>query len=512
MKRYIFFLSLCLLLPTAFVFAQPGTLDSSFSSDGLVRTKIGAFGDSWARSIAIQSDQKIIIGGLTYTGSVYDFALVRYNTNGGPDNGFGTNGQVTTSFNGPGTGIESLLIQANGMIVAGGVSNFGAVMARYKKNGTLDSSFGIDGKVTSDFGGNEEGIYSLAFQTDGKIIAAGTSDGKFAVARYKQNGTRDSTFGTNGLVTTSTGNNTTNGGRAVSLQTDGKIVVAGFRYPKNGIHDAVLIRYKKNGEIDSSFGVNGIVITDLGSANDYYTSVVIRSDGKIITAGAAGGSFQLNFVVAQYNKKGKLDSGFGTNGFTTTDFSTTDDKANSLALQADGKIVVAGSTESTQVPSYVKFALARYMQNGILDSTFGTNGQLTTDFGGRDPDGAYALAIQQDGKIVGTGRSGIYAAVARYNSDSSNLHFAKTDNLISQQQTDKSISLSPNPVKDVLYLRDMSTNKKNIAIVSENGSTSQHFATENSSFTINTRQLKAGVYFVKIIEGEKTTTLKFLKE
>ena len=507
MKRYIFFLSLCLLLPTAFVFAQPGSLDSSFSNDGLVKTKISPSGGSAVLSIAVQNDGKIIAAGQTFEGSGYSFGLVRYSSSGIPDNSFGNKGLVTTKFNSLSASIGSIAIQTNGMIVAGGFSTGGALMVRYKKSGALDNSFGIDGKITSDFGGSDEGIYSIVLQSDGKIIAAGGAGGQFAVARYKQNGTRDSTFGINGLVTTGLGHNTTSKGRGVTIQSDGKILIAGYTVDKHGEYNAVLIRYKKNGRLDNHFGNGGIVITDLGSSSDTYTSLIIRPNGKINTAGFIGNIHQENFVLAQYNNDGILDSSFGTNGFTSTDFSNAGDEANALALQADGDIILAGTTQSWEAPHYIKFALARYTQNGTIDSAFGADGKVVPDFGGY----GLALNIQFDGKILAGGSSGVYAVVARYNADSSNLQFDKN---LTKQQINKSttISLSPNPVKDVLYLRGMSTNKKSISIISENGSASQHIVTENSSYTINTKQLKAGVYFVKITEGGKTTTLKFLKD
>lgn len=510
----IFFVAIYFLFLDVSSLAQPGSLDSSFSKDGLVKTSIGSVGNTDARSIIVQSDGKIIIVGKTFGVNTNVFGVARYNEDGSPDNSFGTKGQVTTDFDGLTSAAQSIVIQSNGMLVVGGMSNNGSVMTRYKKNGSIDSSFGTNGKIIGDFGKTEEGIFSLKLQPDGKIVAGGTADGRFAVARYKQNGTRDSTFGTNGLVTTDLGHNSTSGGRALFLQPDGKIVLAGFTYDKHNAYDGAVIRYKKNGQLDTNFGNSGIVTTDLGTAYDTYTSLLVQPNGKINVAGYTGVKYHFDFALVQYNKNGTLDSSFGTNGFTTTDFDNVNDQANSLAFEQNGKIVVAGFTQSVDVPHYFKFALARYKLNANLDSSFGTNGQLVTDFGSKSADFAYAVIIQPDGKILVSGKSGYDAAIARYNPDSSNIEFMSKNYFISNEKfknESNSVSLSPNPVKDILNLRGMTSNEKNIMLLNVSGNILQKIKTGNSNYSLDTRKLIPGVYFIKIIEGEKIISLRFVK-
>lgn len=512
MKKTICLCAICLLIHSA-LFAQPGSLDSSFSKDGIVKIKIGNLESSTSSSIAIQSNNKIVIAGSTYMPGETYIGLVRYNPNGMLDHSFGNNGQVTTHFNEVSVTTTSLLLLNDETIIVGGYSGNGSVMVKYKKSGLIDSTFGVNGEVNGDFPGAGAGILALAQQTDGKIIAAGRSGGNFTVARYYENGKLDSAFGINGLAITNIGQNTMDNGKAVAIQNDGKIIVAGNTIDKYGLLDAVLIRYKKNGQLDHSFGNNGIVVTDLGSRNDFYRSLVIQPNGKINAAGAKGLDFHLDFVVAQYNNNGTLDSSFGTNGLTSTDFGSTDDQANAISLQSNGEIVLAGSNQSWDGLHYTRFALARYKPNATLDSTFGVNGKLTTDFGSDAPDLANAIVIQPDGKIAVTGNSGSYAAIARYNADSSNLHFSGKNNF-TNIQTGKSttISLSPNPVKDVLNIQGMSAKKKTIEIMNASGSIMQRTVTSNNNYAYSTNQLKAGIYLVKIIEGEHITILKFVRE
>ena len=180
-------------------------------------------------------------------------------------------------------------------------------------------------------------------------------------------------------------------------------------------------RYDSNGSLDSSFGTNGKLTTDFGD-NDYVNSIALQADGKIVVAGYSNG----DFVVTRYNSNGSLDSSFGTNGTLNTSFSSYRDYGNSIVLQADGKIVVAGQqqllvTAPPRPPMPTgNFAVARYNSDGSLDTTFGTGGTLTTDLGGND-DSGYSVVLQADGKIVVAGVSNGNFAIVRYDGDVSNL-------------------------------------------------------------------------------------------
>ncbi|RNL73939.1 hypothetical protein EBF04_29975 [Streptomyces sp. I6] len=186
------------------------------------------------------------------------------------------------------------------------------------------------------------------------------------------------------------------------LQADGKIVAAGFS-TAGGTSDFALARYDTNGTLDAAFGTGGLVTTDFGPGSfDQASGVAVQADGKIVAAGLSDTGGLGDFALARYNTNGTLDAAFGTGGLVTTDFGGSTDQAFGVVLQADGKIVAAGSSTTGGTDD---FALARYDTNGTLDATFGTGGLVTTDFGPGSFDQAFGVAVQADGKIVAAGLS-----------------------------------------------------------------------------------------------------------
>jgi uncharacterized delta-60 repeat protein len=371
--------------------AADGDLDTSFGGgDGIVTTLLAGTDDGESYSVVIQSDGKIVVAGYSWIDSTSraDFAVVRYNSNGTLDTSFGTSGVVTTDF-GSSSEIRSIAIQSDGKIVAAGFSADNFALVRYATNGTLDTSFGTSGVVTTDMG-SSDGISSIAIQSDGKIVAAGFSANNFALVRYATNGTLDNSFGTGGVVTTNMG--ASDGIQSIALQSDNKIVAAGY----SGDNFAIA-RYDTTGNLDNSFDSDGKVITNLGPIESI-NSIAIQSDGKIVAAGYSG----IDFAIARYNTNGTLDASFDTDGIVTTDIDSSDDGFNSVLLQSDGKIVAAGYTDNAGF-SYL-MAVARYNTDGSLDSTFNGDGIQTTAIGSSD-DAATSIAIQTDGNIVVAGYS-----------------------------------------------------------------------------------------------------------
>jgi uncharacterized delta-60 repeat protein len=387
-----------------------GSLDSSFGQSGEVTT---AFGSSAAAyGVALQSDGKILAAGFTTTtGSNPDaFALARYNSEGTLDSSFGQGGEVTTAFGSGYLAARSLAVQGDGSIVAAGFADNGNSFAvvRYTSTGALDSSFGQGGLVTTP-GGEAN---SVALESDGKIVIAGTDSGSFAVARYGRNGTLDSSFGQGGMVLTSVGTSSYTFAQGLALQSDGKMVVAGFAF-RDGISPAfTLARYNSDGTLDSSFGQGGVVFTPIGVWDQAQaSSIAIQGDGKIIVGGFTGlAPFSGDFALARYNSDGTLDSSFRQGGEVTTAFGAAAGIL-SIALQSDGKIVAAGFAGSD-------FGLARYNSDGTLDSGFGQGGTVATHIPGTDYEVAYSVVVQTDGKIVAAGSANSSAfALARYNAD-----------------------------------------------------------------------------------------------
>jgi len=270
-------------------------------------------------------------------------------------------------------------------------------------DGDLDNSFGTGGKVTTDIGSGSDEGYGLVIQSDGKILMVGSSfngtDSDFAVTRYEVDGDLDPTFGIGGKVVTDfSGQN--DYARAIAIQTDGKIVVAGYTAGLDN-DDFALARYTTTGGLDSGFGTGGRVITDFGNEDNSAEALAIQQDGKIVIAGESSGPTSDDFGVARYNTNGTPDTSFSGDGLATTEFDGNKDEAHAVAIQIDGKIVAAGVANRDVSGD---FALARYNTNGSPDTLFGTNGHLTTDFAS-GADEAYALAIQTDSMILVAGKA-----------------------------------------------------------------------------------------------------------
>ena len=212
-------------------------------------------------------------------------------------------------------------------------------------------------------------------------------------------GDLDLTFGGTGKVTTTVGTNSSATGQGVAVQSDGKIVVAGSSQNSGFNDDFAVVRYNADGSLDTSFNGTGKVTTPIGTSDDFGYSVAMQSDGKIVVAGYVALNGQ-DFGVVRYNTNGSLDTTFGGTGKVTTDFGGFD-IGQSVAVQSDGKIVVAGSSGST---SGSNFALARYTANGILDTTFNSTGKVTTTVGTGSATGS-GLAYRVTGRSWLSGRA-----------------------------------------------------------------------------------------------------------
>lgn len=411
--------------------AAPGDLDTTFSGDGKIVES--ALASSFANAVAIQADGKIVVAG-SLGG---DFVVARYNRNGTLDTTFSGDGIVVTDFGGSGTdSANAIAIQSDGKIVVAGnaglANNARVGVARYNTNGTLDNTFSGDGRFTMDFVGTVGGAArGVAIQADGKIVIVGSSGSDFAIARLNANGTLDTTFGpqpSTGIVTRDFGSSS-EGATAVAILSDGRIVVAGF----TTIADRAVFAFdyvSTSGfpqfvgpDLDSTGApINGARHTSFGGGvSASPTSMAIQADGKVVLVGDATfttgipGDVDRFMVIARYNVDGTMDTTFDGDGRRGVDFGAFS-FASGVAIQADGKIVAAGHVEeSLNGVVNVKFAVARFNTNGSLDSTFSGDGRLTTDFSATAGDFSDAVAIQKsDGRIVVVGSSGSRIALARY--------------------------------------------------------------------------------------------------
>jgi uncharacterized delta-60 repeat protein len=385
-------------LPTA---PPPGALDPTFGASGLVITDFGAsFG---AEGMTLQADGKVVAVG-TSNG---DFAVTRYLPNGDLDPQFDTDGKVTTDF-GRDDGAQAVAIRSDGKIVVVGYSaafpEGDIAIARYNPDGSLDTAFDADGRATTDFGGYEV-PNAVALQPDGKVVVGGfrfgPSGDDWILGRYLGDGRLDVSFDGDGRVVTDFGAAPFERLGEVLVQTDGRIVGAGSVGDDD--HFA-LARYLEDGSLDPSFGVGGMVTTHFGfpaAGRD----ATLQSDGKILLIGTSG-----DFVLARYLVDGSLDPSFGSAGVAMTDFGAFEHAA-AVAMQPDGRFVIVGYHSPTGA-NELDFAIARYLGDGSLDTGFDGDGKVTTDLGASDS--AHDVAIQPDGRVVVAGVSGDDFAVARY--------------------------------------------------------------------------------------------------
>jgi uncharacterized delta-60 repeat protein len=414
------------------------TIDPTFGTGGIAKgyTYNGNGGSAYSRNIIVQPDNKIIqIAGIRDASNISEFAVIRYKSTGSLDSTFGTNGRARASVGSNESYPQAGAIQVDGKIVVTGQTltgnNWDFALVRYNSDGSLDNSFGTNGKVITPIGLYSDNPSGLAIQSDGKIIVVGYSQDNnyipaFAVMRYKSNGSIDSTFGNNGKIISHIGPFITyiNGiyygtysdeyAKSVVIQADEKIVVAGESYTYNDCyHDDyyggvyctrvfAMVRYNSNGSLDNTFGNNGKVIDSVSLS--YISSAVLQTDGKILVTGTGNPN---GFRANRYKIDGSLDSSFGTNGKVITPVGQTNyPYPNSLVVQPDGKIVLAGSANGNNASD---FAVVRYNSNGSLDNTFNINGIAIFHTGQQGSyDGATGVAVQNNKILVG-GQSNYYS-------------------------------------------------------------------------------------------------------
>jgi uncharacterized delta-60 repeat protein/uncharacterized repeat protein (TIGR01451 family) len=410
-------------------------IGGSVAATGVRTTDIQGTDDG-GYAMALQPDGRVVVGGyaVDLANGDKEFALVRYNYNGTLDTTFNGTGKVVTDFNGTSDRIWGLTLQPDGKIVAVGETvslvfpgTNDIAVARYNTNGTLDTSFGGTGKVTTDHGaGASNAAYAVAM-SGANIVVAGyesvSGNNDFMVARYTSGGVLDPTFGTLGVTTTGfSGFNDV--ARAVALDSTGRIVLGG--YANNGSDDDFAVaRYTSGGVLDAAFvagaGKAAVNIFAPGSADQAFALAVNQGNDAIVLAGSAFNNSTGNkdFALVRYSSAGALQ------GVVTTDFNNSPDVAQALVMTGTGvnaKVVAAGFSRNST--SSDDFALARYNADGTPDTTFDGDGKLTMRINNAD-ERAYGVAQEFDGKLVAAGFATVLNtnpaqhdfALARFNAD-----------------------------------------------------------------------------------------------
>ncbi|HRO42525.1 MAG TPA: T9SS type A sorting domain-containing protein [Flavipsychrobacter sp.] len=495
MRKYIFLLLTFLSIESRRGIAQqPGDLDNSFGIGGKVVMPQVAWMD-----VAVQPDGKIV---------AVSHVIARYKTDGTLDSTFATNGIDTIKS---GSGIvhcSAVGIQPDGKILVVGGPVYGNVnlkdflVLRYNANGSLDSSFDGDGELVTDFDlGSDDFGYELAIQTEGKIIVAGASNQKLALCRLHPDGSLDSTFDQDGKVVinniTVDFNNNWSHATFMKLQADGKIVAGSA---------SLIARINPDGNMDNSFGTNG-----LKGLSAPMNDLAIQADGKIALAGGA-----TTFVIMRLDSNGNYDSGFGLAGMTSTAWtpgncSNPRQKATSILLQPDGRLLAGGYNMCCLLGDCREFVLIRYNSNGSIDSSFSSDGRVTTNFSGLSTE-SRASALTPDRKIVlgGYSYNVDYGAMARY-------HLGTMLDVKSAQKLNSHLIVTPNPSHDMVSIKanGIENGIWRMELLDETGRSVLHetITVNNNSFhkQISLQLFGVGVYFLKLSGATQSMSFKIVK-
>jgi len=434
-----------------------GTLDTSFDGDGFVNLDFG--GEDVAKSVVLQGDGKIVVAGYTMNGADKNFAVARFNPDGTPDTSFNGTGRTTTAVSTDEDFAHSVVVQGDGKIVVAGQAklggNFDFAVVRYNADGTLDTGFNLNAKALASsstivdvknvtvgntsglkvgsylvgpgipLGAKIESIVSgtaitidvnatatasaltlQAFDSTPPVVASGATNGTTVTFQSSQTGIL-----TPGMFITGSGIPV--GTTILGVSGDGLSVMISAAATTAASNVTFQFFQAANG--------SGVLTTAIGTGDDIATDLAVLSDGKIVVGGSASNGTNLDFAVVRYNANGSPDTTFDADGKVVTSLGNGDDAANSLVVQSDGRIVLAGFTTRPLIdnpnpipdtPAHKDFAIVRYNTNGGLDTSFNGTGKVMVPIGATGDDIAYDVVVQSDGRIVvvGEARDGANAA------------------------------------------------------------------------------------------------------
>ena len=385
--------------------ALPGSLTPDFGSGGKVVTTITPPNESWAYAIAVQPDGRIVAVGTTWIGTSYAWALARYNRDGSLDTSFGSGGKVTTTVSGGSA--TAVAIQSDGKIVVAGHDPSCRVM-RYSSSGAVDSSFSLAGIAVPS---GCSSVNAVTIDGSGRIVLVGSSSFGFVVWRFTSSGLPDGAFNGTGARTVANGTGSiTYRGTAVAMGSGGTIVAAGYRYVAGlGLNSASIMvaRLNDDGTPDASLAGSGVVSAGVSTQaapptgpQDFANAVAVQPGGEIVVAGSASTTTGPgHFLVARFTAAGALDPTFNGTGFHTTTIGSSTSAAYGVAIQPNGKIIAAGKSFNG---TREEFAFMRFLSGGTLDTAFGAGGRVTVGFAGNAH--ASAVALQAGGAIFAAGQ------------------------------------------------------------------------------------------------------------
>lgn len=496
MKK-VFLLLLFSLLGSLFSHAQTlYGLDPTFANNGMY------IDSNTFRKVAIQNDDKIIVLGGAKT------HLFRFNSNGTIDHNFGNNGNLNIYIpNSTWVYFYTAVIQPDGNIILGGTADTGVtnedfLLVRIKPDGTMDSSFGGGGYIITphipQFGvWLKEYIASVAIEPNGNISAYGKfgqSDDSICIIRYKPDGRIDSSFGINGKSIPAreygfeypSPNN-------IALMPDGRIVIgATTKVNTLGAFAFTAIRLLPDGSLDTIFNHTGVAYTNTNLPGLLYcTAMQLQQDGKILLAGHAD-----SLAIIRFDTSGKLDNSFGKNGLVKL---APAGKTSSLQILSSGKILLGGTLDTS-------FVVYRLNIDGSLDAGFGVNGKVTTKIL-NEKNEINGLGIQSTGKIIAAGNGEDLPWPNNY-PISILLRYTENATHVWEYKENQDIYVYPNPVNDVLYVtNDAPYSTHTLSLYSLDGKLlfTQIFP---DTYQLSTKSMTDGIYYLHICLTDHTTLVK----
>ncbi|MCZ4409156.1 T9SS type A sorting domain-containing protein [Cryomorphaceae bacterium 1068] len=458
---------ICLLvLAQTISCAQPGGLDNTFGNNGIVVTDFG-FNIERSDGMTIQNDGKILLVGRADNGANNDLILVRYNSDGTLDASFDGDGITSVDLGGDEFG-TSVITSPDGKIYVAGYRNESPnrdfLIYKFNADGSVDMTFGTNGRVDIDFGGTDDVANNIMLTSAAVVVTGQSKNGAnndFAAVRYLQSdGTPDNTFGALGKVTFDIVDS--DACEASMLQESGKLTLFGY-VSVAGNRDFAMVRYNEDGSLDNSFGSAGAKVTDINGGSDEGHSITHQPDGKIVAAGIdlSVNSGIGHLVVVRHNEDGSLDGSFGTGGKVSEAIGLREFQSTSLvAMQADGKILIAGT--SNVLGETDEMTLVRLNSDGSFDNTFGNDGIVITDIPGGS-NLTKSIALQIDGKIV----IGGYAFPDGSNSGDLAMcrYLSGTElGILDFSVEDNSMLVYPNPVQETTVLEYTLSTSETISI------------------------------------------------
>lgn len=491
---------------------QDGIIDSTFGLNGA--TFANFMGGSNGLSVKIDSQNSLIACGEYFGGTNYDFAAIKFDSLGQIDTSFGVNGKFIYDF-GLDDYTNSIVIQNDNKIVLGGYSStwdgfnvnsfFNQIsLIRLYSNGAIDSTFGVDGKFELDFDPVDCGAVDLSLQSDGKIIVVGkyynSSSLQILAIRITETGTLDLSFGNAGITkiqidTLLTDDEAT----SCVIQQDDKILIGAITFEQSFSGRIFgMVRLTADGNLDSSFGINGIVKTDIpNQGNDIPLAIAVQNDGKILQAGTCKNSKIM--ALCRLNTDGTLDSTFANNGIDTLNISLGKDIIEDIAVQADNRIIIVGQTSSNA-------CILRLNQFGHIDTTFNNTG--INYFGNSTGEMFTKVLLMNENKIIAGGFAkdtlGIFqiAAVAFNSILYSGIDKIESNNL--------ELKIYPNPSDQFVNFTNLEPN----SIISISNLTGQLLIQTklNETQELDISNLSIGIYFIRVEFSDMTQTVKFVKQ